>query len=146
MRVAALLCLLGAIGCAAPEPPPPLPEETLEGCIRTLVDDPRNERARALFPLLVRAADDETMDVMRTFHGTGETMMNHNYPSHRWIHPFLRGCRLAEEGERDIAQAQFTLARIEVVAYLERGISGGGGFPLAILEESRLRLEELDRH
>jgi len=140
---------IAALGCGTP---PALPEETLEQCVDLLIRDPKQDHARALFPLLLRAGDEETMNTMRAHHGTGKTMMDHNYPSHRWIHPFLRGWRFAENGDLASAEVEFEAASAAALTHQQFSVAsasaGDWSLSLAavIVQESRLRLEELRGH
>ncbi len=109
----------------------------LRDCIERLIQNPADAAGRTLLPDLLRVADDETMSEMRAHHGTGETQMLHNYPSHRWIHPFLRGCRLVREGDFRRAEAEFQASR---AAALEGTPSR---LALVVAKESLLRQEEL---
>jgi hypothetical protein len=84
--------------------------------------------------------DEQTMDSMRYFHNTGKAMMDHNYRSHRWIHPFLRGCRLVQEGDLIGAQSEFDAAR--AAALEDRAFA----YATVVAEESRIRLEDLRGH
>lgn len=146
MRLVTVFSFIAALGCGTPPPPP---EETLENCVDLLIQDPKEDRARSLFPLLLRASDDETMAEMRAHHGTSELQMLGNYPSHQWIHPFLRGNRYMQEGDLFHAESEFQAAR--AAALKERAYPGTPDkaqewrlrFACVIAEESRHRIEEI---
>jgi hypothetical protein len=112
-------------------------EVALRNCIERLIQDPADPDARSHLPDLLRVADDETMREMRAHHGTGETMMRHYYPSHLWIQPFLRGCRLMREGEFARAESEFESSR---AAALEGSPSN---LAVVVSKEALLRLAEL---
>ena len=64
--------------------------------------------------------DAEVMASMRRHHGTSDLMMLHYYPSHRWAHPFIRGCVLAQQGREEAAREEFWSALAEASDYVIR--------------------------
>ena len=137
MKIAGVIFVLGALGCGTSAAPP---GATLDTCMADLIQNPLDTQARSLLPGLMERGDEQTMDSMRYFHNTGKAMMDHNYPSHRWIHPFLRGCRRIQEDDLIGAEREFNAARD---AALDDRASPSA---IVVAEESRLRLEELRRH
>ena len=87
------------------------------------------------------------MTEMRYHHSTKTHIMNHYYPSHRWIHPFLRGCLLSRHAQEIQAREEFALAAIEAERFLtkqgESGLNLGKKTQVVsvVASQARLRLE-----
>ena len=137
MKKAYLFVWLAAVSCARPSvAPAPLRPLTLESCVEILLTDPENPRAREIFPVLLQQADDRTMATMKESHNTGDAMMRHNYPSHLWIHPFLKGCHWLKEGDRKAADGEFEAARAAALGDTSR-------LATVVAQQARLHLDEL---
>ena len=106
--------------------------------------DPHDSQAQLQFERLLNEGDRYTMAEMRNNHNTRSFQMNLNYPSHRWIHPFLRGCVFARQGQEARAREEFAVTAIEAEKYLARwkesGLALTGQAQLAIVIASQARL------
>lgn len=106
----------------------PAPDDGLEGCIARLKADPRDSAAGGQVWMRLAESDREVMASMRAHHGTTPSMMEHYYPSHRWIHPFLLGVLYRQQGREELAGRELGEALLASEEGLARGAASRGGF------------------
>jgi hypothetical protein len=139
MRALLAGLLLGILGCRQA---PLDAEDALDRCVDALLHDPWNLEARAALPFLLRAVDDREMAEMRAYHGTSTARLRHLYPTHAWIHPFLRGCRQQESGLLTAAEPEFwealEAARADLSSALAIVVAAEAGLRLSVLREEAL--------
>lgn len=124
-----------------------LQPDTFEASLERLRNHPTDVEARAQFFLHLQETDKQTMESMRYHHSTKAPKMLHYYPSHRYVHPFLRGCLFAQQAEEDRAREEFAGALMAAELHVSKENEANSGFPIVlasvIAEQARYRLEEL---
>ncbi len=128
--------------------PPSTPYQPLEATVKQLKANPLDRHARSRLFLQVLMSDAQVMGSMRYFHGTGKAAMRHYYPTHHFIHPFLRACLFAQQGREDDARNEFAsavAAATEYLSWVKDTTAPAASSDLAevVREESRLRLKHL---
>ena len=127
--------LLLAAGCGTSTAPAPEDQEPwvwVERYAERLRQAPEDVDALRGLALHLIECDAGVMATMREFHGVGEAMMRHNYPSHLWIHPFVRGCLLFQQGREEAAREEFRTAA-------EAAAEAGDGPVRRVVREQSLR-------
>ncbi len=130
-RMATTLAILAA-GCASPA----IPEsgDAMAFHAVRLQEVPEDGEALRALVIQMIESDAEVMASMRRHHGTGDRVMRHYYPSHRWAHPFIRGCILAQQGREEGAREEFWSALAEASEYVTTRACFGDGELLQVAE------------